>query len=202
MDLVAQSVYEYWFGSEALTPAVTKSRSQLWWQGSADIDFDIERRFGKLVEVAGKGSFTNWMDTPASAIALIVLNDQFPRNLYRGSGKAFAQDHLALGYAQQLVHSAEFSGLHPLEKTFSLMPFEHSENLENQEFCVAQFAQLVESVDPEWQQSMQSFYQYALDHRDIVRQFGRFPHRNKVLGRESTPEETEYLTSGGRRFGQ
>lgn len=202
MDLVAKSVYEYWFGSEELTPAAIEARSRLWWQGSADIDYDIERRFGKLVEVASKGNFKNWLNHPASAVALILLNDQFPRNLYRGSGKAFAQDHLALSYAKELVQTTEYSGLHPLEKTFALMPFEHSEILQDQEFCVEQFALLVDSVDPQWQESMKSFYQYALEHRDIVRQFGRFPHRNKVLGRQATPEETEYLASGGRRFGQ
>lgn len=202
MDPVAQAVYDYWFGTEGLSLEAVKARGSLWWQGSADIDYDIERRFGKLVEVASKETLNHWMSAPQSAVALIVLNDQFPRNLYRSSGKAFSHDHLALKYARQLSQSEAFDQLEPVEKTFSLMPFEHSENLQDQEFSVEQFGVLVESVDEKWKESMKFYHQYAMDHMEIVRQFGRFPHRNQVLGRESTSEEIEYLESGGRRFGQ
>lgn len=202
MDNVSKAVYEYWFGTEGLSKEAVKARSSLWWQGSSDTDFDIERRFGKLVEVAGKGILESWMSEPRSAVALIILNDQFPRNIYRGSGKAFSHDPLALKYSKQLVNSAAFDQLEPVEKTFSLMPFEHSENIEDQEFSVAKFSELSKSVDPEWQESMSFYLQYAKDHMEIIRQFGRFPHRNQVLDRESTQEEIDYLESGGRRFGQ
>jgi uncharacterized protein (DUF924 family) len=202
MDSVAQSVYDYWFGTEGLSLEKVKARGSLWWQGSADTDYDIERRFGKLVEVAGKGLLESWMAEPRSALALIILNDQFPRNLYRGSDKAFSHDPLALKYSKQLVSSPEFDQLEPVEKTFSLMPHEHSENIEDQEISVAKFGELAESADPEWQESMKFYLQYAIDHMEIVKKFGRFPHRNQVLGRESTQEEIDYLESGGRRFGQ
>lgn len=202
MDNVAQSVYDYWFGTDGLSLDAVKARGSLWWQGSADTDYDIERRFGKLVEVAGKGILEGWMEEPRSALALIILNDQFPRNLYRGSGKAFSHDALALQYSRQLVNSAGFEELEPVEKTFSLMPYEHSENLEDQEFSVAKFGELAESVAEEWRESMKFYFQYAVDHKEIIQQFGRFPHRNKLLGRESTAEEIEYLEAGGRRFGQ
>lgn len=202
MDAVAQSVYDYWFGTEGLSLEAVKARGSLWWQGSADTDYDIERRFGKLVEVAGKGILESWMGEPRSALALIILNDQFPRNLHRGSSKAFSHDPLALQYSRQLVNSAAFDELEPVEKTFSLMPFEHSENLEDQEFSVKKFTELAESVDEEWRENMNFYRKYALDHMEIVREFGRFPHRNEVLGRESTQQEIDYLSSGGRRFGQ
>lgn len=202
MDAAAQTVYDYWFGTEGLSLEAVKARGSLWWQGSADTDYDIERRFGKLVEVAGKGILEGWMEEPRSALALIILNDQFPRNLHRGSGKAFSHDALALQYARQLVNSDGFEKLEPVEKTFSLMPFEHSENLEDQEFSVAKFTELAASVSEEWQESMSFYLQYAVGHMEIVREFGRFPHRNEVLGRESTQQEIDYLESGGRRFGQ
>jgi len=202
MDTVAQSVYDYWFGTKGLSLEAVKARGSLWWQGSADIDYDIERRFGKLVEVAAHENLNHWLAEPRSALALIILNDQFPRNLYRGSGKAFSHDHLALQYARQLVQSEGFEQLEPVEKTFSLMPFEHSENLQDQEFSVAQFTNLIESVDDQWRESMKFYHQYAVDHMEIIRQFGRFPHRNQLLGRDSTAEEIAYLEDGGRRFGQ
>ena len=202
MDVVAQSVYDYWFGIEGLSRDAIKKRASLWWQGSADTDYDIERRFGKLVEAAGKRALEGWMNSPRSALALIILNDQFPRNLYRGSGKAFSHDSLALEYSKQLVSSNAFEQLHPVEKTFSLMPFEHSENLEDQEVSVAKFGEMAETAEEEWQESMNGYLQYAVDHRDIVKEFGRFPHRNEVLGRESTEAELKYLESGGKRFGQ
>lgn len=202
MDKIAQSVYDYWFGTEGLSLEAVKKRASLWWQGSADTDYDIERRFGKLVEAAGKRSFDNWTHNARSALALIILNDQFPRNLYRGSGKAFSHDPLALEYSRQLVNSDAFNELEPIEKTFSLMPFEHSENIEDQEFSVAKFTELAESADDEWQEQMRFYLKYAEDHRDIIKDFGRFPHRNQVLARESTPQEIDYLESGGHRFGQ
>lgn len=202
MDAVAQSVYDYWFGTEGLSREAVKKRGSLWWQGSADTDYDIERRFGKLVEVAGKRALEHWLVEPRSTLALIILNDQFPRNLYRGSGKAFSHDPLALEYSKKLVNSDAFEQLHPVEKTFSLMPYEHSENLEDQDASVAKFTELANSVEEEWQESMNGYLQYAIDHRDIVKEFGRFPHRNEVLGRESTEAELNYLGSGGRRFGQ
>ncbi len=202
MNPVAQSVYDYWFGTDGLSLGAVKARGSLWWQGSADTDYDIECRFGKLVEAAGKGDFSDWMSDARSALTLIILNDQFPRNIYRGSGKAFSHDSIALGYSKQLAASPLFDELEPVEKIFSLMPFEHSENIDDQKFSVAKFTELSESVAEEWKESMKSYRQFALDHMEIVRDFGRFPHRNKVLGRASTTEEIRYLEGGARTFGQ
>jgi uncharacterized protein (DUF924 family) len=202
MNPVAQSVYDYWFGTDGLGMEAVKARSSLWWQGSADTDYDIERRFGKLVEAAGNGDFADWMSEARSALALIILNDQFPRNLHRGSGNAFRHDSIALGYSKQLVASPLFNELEPVEKTFSLMPFEHSENIDDQNFSVEKFTELAETVAEEWRDNMNFYRQYAIDHMEIVKEFGRFPHHNKVLGRESTPEEISYLEGGARTFGQ
>ena len=179
-----------------------KAQGKLWWQGSADTDYDIERRFGKLVEATGKGAFADWMSDAKAALTLIILNDQFPRNLYRGSGKAFSHDAIALKYAKQLVKSSLFDELESIEKVFALMPFEHSENIEDQNFCVEQFTALAEKADPTWKELALGYKNYAIEHMEIIQAFGRFPHRNILLGRESTPEEIVYLESGGKTFGQ
>ena len=179
-----------------------QQRGALWWQGGADIDYDIERRFGKLVSAAARGSFTDWLQLPQSAVALIILNDQFPRNIHRGSAKAFAQDALARNYAKKILDSDYWGRLHPLEKTFVLMPFEHSENLADQDFCVAQFEALTHSAEPEWTKQMGGFLTYAREHHEIIAEFSRFPHRNAALGRTPTQAEEQYLASRGKRFGQ
>lgn len=202
MNSVAQSVYNFWFGTNGLSLDTVKVQSKLWWKGSADIDYDIERRFGKLVEAAGKGAFTDWMEDAKSALALIILHDQFPRNLYRGTAKAFNHDIQALECAKQLTNSALFEKLEPVEKAFALMPFEHSEHIEDQKFCVAQFELLAESAIPEWKDNLKAYHRFALDHMEIIERFGRFPHRNQVLGRKPSEEELNYLESGGRNFGQ
>ena len=202
MNPISKSVYHYWFGNDGLGIKAVKARNTLWWQGSADTDYDIERRFGKLVEAAGKGAFSDWMQQAQPALALIIVNDQFPRNLYRGSGKAFSHDELALKYAKQLLNSLLFKELEPIEKVFALMPFEHSENIADQDLCVAEFTKLADSAEPDWQEAMTFYRQYAIEHRDIVAEFGRFPHRNKLLSRESTKEEIHYLENGAKTFGQ
>ena len=202
MNLIALSVYNFWFGTNGLSVDAVKVQSAIWWKSSTDTDYDIERRFGKLVEAAGKGAFGDWMNEAKSALALIILHDQFPRNLYRGSAKAFSHDEQALKYAKQLINSALFEELAPVEKAFALMPFEHSEQIEDQETAVTQFNLLAKSAAPEWKDSMKGYQKFALDHMEIVQRFGRFPHRNKVLGREPTKEEVDYLENGGRSFGQ
>ena len=202
MNPVAKSVYEFWFGSEPITRASISHKAKLWWSGGPDFDYDIERRFGKLVEAAAKGAFKDWLNEPKSALALILLNDQFPRNLHRGSGKAFAQDHLAREYAKSLVATEQFGQMHPVEQTFALLPFEHSENLADQEFCVASFKTMLAKVDADWREATEGYLKFAELHAEIVAQFGRFPHRNKALGREATAEEKEWLAEGGARFGQ
>jgi uncharacterized protein (DUF924 family) len=126
------------------------------------------------------------------------LLDQFTRNIYRGRALAFAGDVRARGVARDLLNA----DLAPIEKVFSYMPFEHSEEIVDQELCVSLFAKLVDQLAGTAREKMLGYGRYAAHHRDIVRRFGRFPHRNAVLGRESTADEIEYLNSGGSRFGQ
>lgn len=202
MNPIAKSVYQFWFGADPLTPASVEKRQPLWWAGGADLDYDIERRFGKLVETASKGAFGDWLNEPKTNLALIILTDQFPRNLWRGTARALSCDALARDYAHHLVDSRDFVSLSPVERTFALMPFEHSESLADQEFCLSQFAQLKAETAEGWIGLVEGFEKFARAHCDIIRQFGRFPHRNRALGRQSTEAELEWLAEGGQRFGQ
>lgn len=198
----AKSVLDYWFGPLPLSPATASQKASLWWQGSADTDFDLERRFGKLAQAAARGQLAHWADTPRGALALIILLDQLPRNLHRGSAEAFAQDEKALVQAKALVASNGLESLHLLEQVFCLLPFEHSEQLDDQRFSVAAFANLHRHASEEWHQITQSLLEFAQQHFDIVEEFGRFPHRNQALQRTSSTAELTFLQGGGATFGQ
>ncbi len=199
---LATSILNFWFGAEPLTPATAERQKALWWSGSKNVDFDIERRFGKLVGLAGSGIFDAWMDSPKTSVALLLLLDQFPRNIFRGKADAFAFDAAALVCADRLVTSASFAELNPLLRSFSLLPLEHSESLQDQQRCLNEFERLIEESDASWHALLRGYRDYAEKHYRIIEQFGRFPHRNAALGRVSTPDELTYLESNASRFGQ
>jgi len=166
-----------------------------WWQAGAskwfaqDDSFDrtCRERFIGAIESAKAGRLDHWADTADGALALVLLLDQMPRNVYRGTAEAFAADKKALNVAEQAV-SRGFDRAFPLDaRGFFYLPFEHSENISDQNRSVDLFRAL----------GQQDYYHYALIHMDVVRRFGRFPHRNEVLGRETTPEERDYLASNG-----
>lgn len=163
----------------------------LWWTSTPELDADIRARFGALLDRATAGSLDGWRETADGALALILLCDQFSRNVHRRSPRAFAADGKAIEAARIALARGYPIAYPPAMRTFFYMPFQHSEQLADQELCCALFASL---GNPDYDK-------YAVDHRDIVARFGRFPHRNEVLGRESTPEEIEYLKTANR-FGQ
>jgi len=157
-----------------------------WFEKDAAFDDDIRRRFLKLHEAASTGKLTDWEGNAEGALALLILLDQFPRNMFRGQGRAFASDPLALAIASRAILNG-FDGAFPDLRGFFYLPFEHSENLADQEKGIA-FYQAVDDSDG---------LKWAEIHADIIRRFGRFPHRNAVLGRISTPEEQAFLDGGG-----
>ena len=201
-ETIAHQVLDFWFGPRPLTPEASRSRNAIWFGGSSDVDYDIERRFGKLVSAARKGMFDSWSGDAESCLALILILDQFPRNLFRGQPAAFASDERALELTRALVTTGKLALLDPSERSFALMPYQHSESLEVQREGLAVYLQQVEEVPLEWQDLLRNTAEFAKTHLEIIEQFGRFPHRNKALGRDSTPEEIRYLNEGGRRFGQ
>ena len=165
-----------------------------WFEKDAGFDEEIRRRFLALHETAAAGKLTDWEASAESALALLILLDQFPRNMFRGSARAFASDALAREAARQALRQGHDRGLLPAERMFLYLPFEHSEALDDQVLCCELMRPLAEFEETK------DVYDYAVRHYEIIARFGRFPHRNEALGRASTPEENEFLQQPGSGF--
>ncbi len=176
MQLV-EHVLEFWFG------AGEEAYRGVWFEKNDDFDKRIEAAFGKDREIAAAGGYDDLAATPDGALALVILLDQFSRNLQRGSAEAFASDPKALGIAKTAIAKGFDKDVSVIRRMFFYLPFEHSETLADQEEGVALFTALGDD----------KLLEYMINHRDIVARFGRFPHRNEVLGRESTPQERAFL---------
>lgn len=199
---IAKNVLDYWFGPRPMAPAAVVERNKFWFGGDKDVDYDIERRFGKLVSAARAGSFDSWESDPENCLALIILLDQFPRNLYRGQAAAFASDEKALKLTQSFIEQNFMDRIGYPERAFALMPFQHVESRELQVEGIQHYQKQAEAAPEEWQEIMAGYAGFADQHFQIIDRFGRFPYRNSALGRENTEAETEYLSGGGSRFGQ
>ena len=157
---------------------------------------------GRRVENACGGKLDDWAAEPRGRIALIILIDQFRRNIHRNTAKAFSMDKLALKLCVEGAMERKDKGLTPIQKVFFYMPLQHAESRKVQAKSVELFNKLAESVSPTYQATFLTVAQFAELHKDIIDQFGRFPHRNALLGRENTPEEDEYLAGDAPDFGQ
>jgi uncharacterized protein (DUF924 family) len=199
----ARAVREYWFGTAPLTAAVLEERVRFWFgEAGAPQDEEIRARFGALIERAGAGDLAAWAGGPRRRLSLILLLDQFPRNIFRGTARAFAYDEQALALTLSGMQSAADAALEPAERLFFYMPLQHAENLEAQDEAVAACRRLLAEVPAELRPTFSDTLRAALQHRSIIERFGRFPHRNAALGRASTPEEARWLSEGGASFGQ
>ncbi|MCL4747586.1 MAG: DUF924 family protein [Burkholderiaceae bacterium] len=185
-------VLDFWFGAPGSAEA-GKPRAQ-WFAKNAGFDAQIAERFGATIERALAGELSRWGDEHRSALALVIVLDQFTRNVYRDTPGAFSGDAQALALARALVDRGWDARLAPLERVFCYLPFEHSEDIVDQCESLRLFATLREDAQAG------ANYEWALKHYDIVERFGRFPHRNEILGRDSTPQEIEFLRQGGSRF--
>jgi uncharacterized protein (DUF924 family) len=185
-DPRAASILAFWFGSG--------DRDKRWFEKSPAFDEEVRRRFLALHAEGAAGNLAHWKNDAADCLALIVLLDQFPRNMFRGTPRAFATDGLALEAARHAVAHGYDRDMRPSEQAFIYLPYEHAESLEEQLRACELTAPLVEFPETD------DVYRYAVAHRDIIRRFGRFPHRNAILGRESTPEEIEFLMGPGSSF--
>jgi uncharacterized protein (DUF924 family) len=191
----AAAVLDFWF-LPAGTPGHDEFRPA-WFRKDAAFDAAIHERFGALVDQALAGGLREWEADAAGSLARILLLDQFPRNLFRDTARAFAGDAQALELAQRLVAGGQDKNLPPIRRCFVFMPFEHSESLLDQERAVALFAGLRREAQTP---AFESTYDYAVRHRDIIERFGRFPHRNAALGRVSTAAELDFLAQPGSGF--
>lgn len=196
-----EPLLEFWFGACGPDGALDRAKQKLWFSGGHQHDAAIRRRFGKLHRRASRGELdAEWTTTPRGTLALIIVLDQFSRHIHRGTPAAFAQDPAAQRLALAGVEQGADRALIPAQRAFFYLPFEHAEDVELQRLSTRSFQRLAAEVAPAWRGEYASFADYAGHHRDIVERFGRFPHRNKVLGRTSTPEELEFLQQPGSSF--
>ncbi|MFB2705097.1 DUF924 family protein [Marinobacter shengliensis] len=196
-----KELLDFWFGKldeDGLPDADHRNR---WFRSDRKFDQEIRRRFLSLVLFASEQGLEHWRNEAGGALAEILLLDQFTRNIFRGGALAFESDRLARNLSRQAMDRGQDLELPLIQRAFLYMPMQHSELKKDQDLSVACYEQLVASADGLLAEFLGSFLQSAVDHRDIVLQFGRFPHRNKALGRTSTEAEQAYL-AGGRRFGQ
>jgi uncharacterized protein (DUF924 family) len=216
----ALRVREFWFGPvvkprQGTRPTRSAARGedldrrmQLWFGGGANPqlraqqDAIITAEFSQLAARAMSGALASWADSPRRRLSLIILLDQFPRQIFRGQARAFAGDEQALGLALSGMQSAADGALETLERLFFYMPLQHSESPEVQEESVAAYRRLLSEAPEDLRAVCESSLESAAAHRQIIGRFGRFPSRNTALGRDSTPEERAYLESGGATFGQ
>jgi uncharacterized protein (DUF924 family) len=198
---LADEVLAFWFDESVQgTPAGIESTKR-WFQYDSLFDAEILRRYGHLPEQAAAGNLDAWMDAPESALARLIALDQLPRNLYRHDSRAFAYDSLASAGAEAAIALGFDTRLHPLQAVFMYLPFEHAEDLAMQDQAVTLFAALCSRAPAGRESEFARFADYARRHRDVIARFGRFPHRNALLGRASGKDELAYLEQGGERFG-
>lgn len=194
-------VLDFWFG-ESESPQMDEKRMSMWFEGKEDIDAIIRERFLPSVSLAGAGKLGKWLESPKGTLAYILLLDQFSRNIYRGLSAAFRYDQLALAICKKGLSKSYDQALTPIQRVFFYLPLEHAENMEDQEESLFLSSQLCAQSDVDSAGIYENFYRYAHIHFDIIKQFGRFPYRNAVLGRLSTPEEITWLSNDAMRFGQ
>ena len=203
----ARGIRDFWFGQLPPTADNLNRRMRFWFGGDSSEmhtrrDTTIRERFAALLERAAAGELAAWADGPRRRLSLIILLDQFPRNIYRGTARAFAYDAQALSLTLSGMQSAADAALAVVERIFFYMPLQHAEAREVQEESLAAYRRLLSEAPSELLAVFEGAVRSAENHRAIIEQFGRFPHRNEILGRTSTAAEVEWLQRGGSAFGQ
>lgn len=199
----AHEILEFWFGHRPYTLAGVQQRSRMWFgdpkapELTPQTDEVITQRFGGLAAEAASGHLLGWASSPRRRLALVLLLDQFPRNIHRGRPQAYAQDRAALSLTLSGMQLGAEAALDPVERIFFYMPLQHSESRDVQEESVAAFHRLAAEAPVELKPYFDDVQAFAKAHRDAIERFGRFPQRNAVLGRGSTPEEQQWLAAGG-----
>ncbi|MEA5445137.1 DUF924 family protein [Gammaproteobacteria bacterium AB-CW1] len=198
----AAEILSFWFGPEwrQMPLQADPSRNALWWQADPATDKYIRERFGRLTDQALEGGLEPWAHTPLGRLALILLLDQFTRHLYRDQAKAFAGDQRAQLLCLNGLDRGSDQALAPLQRVFFYLPLEHAEDAGLQRRCVQLFQSLLESVPEPDRESYRYYLEFARKHQEVIDRFGRFPHRNKALGRDSSFDEERFMRVEGRGF--
>jgi uncharacterized protein (DUF924 family) len=201
----ANDILEFWFGSGPFDTARLAERNTFWFGGDgaeaqAARDELIRSSLEPMLERAARGEFASWASSPRRRLALILLFDQVPRNCYRGTAAAFAFDREALALSVEGLQLVADAALDPVERVFFYLPLEHAESMEAQDAAIAAFERLVAEAPAELRDYCTYTARYAVKHRDVIAKFGRFPHRNRMLGRVDTPAESEWLAAHPNYF--
>ena len=192
----------FWFKERELTAPQIDGRMDTWFGEDKLFDQVIASEFANDVEDASNGNLDHWARQPNGLLALILLLDQFRRNIHRNSPDAYAKDKVALKLCVEGVMAKKDSGLSPIQRAFFYMPLQHAESRKVQKKSAEIYSRLSKAVSPTLRETFDTIAQFAELHADIVEQFGRFPHRNKMLNRSNTPQEDEYLAGDNPGLGQ
>lgn len=188
-------ILQFWFREPNMSAPKIDSRMELWFGEDAIFDQEITSTFGDEIDKASDRQLDHWAHKPSGRLALILLLDQFRRNVYRNTADAFKYDNVALKLCVEGAMNKADKDLTAIERVFYYMPLQHAESRRVQAKSVEIYNRLAQAVSPTYRETFETIANFAELHRDIVERFGRFPHRNKLLGRENTPEEEEYLAA-------
>ena len=204
MDLPTSDIIKLWFGIDRFDPGQVAAKYSIWFRGGKRLDQDIAHRFGFLFSATPSPleGFRHTARTIDEALALTIALDQFPRHIFRGTPHAFAFSSEAIELTRSILSRDDWALLSPIERVFTLMPLHHSESATDQTEGLLAVLRLSEQAEPPWQALLDGFLRSFRDHALIVEQFGRFPHRNQILGRPSTKAERLFLARKPQSFGQ
>lgn len=195
MDKRINDILEFWFGDFEDHRAPEREKQKMWWSKNQDLDEYVRKEFEGDLKRAADNELVSWLDSPEGTLALIILLDQFPRNIYRDTPGAFSFDGMAMDIAREGMAKGYDRELHPVMRIFFYLPFMHSEDLQMQRRSVELFTELEAEVrkNDEIMTVVSNSREFAVKHMEVIERFGRFPHRNRILGRDSTPDELEFL---------
>src|SRR5690554_5744565 len=196
-----KEILDFWFGEFDENGLPDSEHRNRWFRSSRKFDQEIRRRFLSMVLFASEEGLDHWRKTPGGRLAEIILLDQFSRNIYRGGALAFEQDKQANKLCKEAMRKGSDVALLPVQRVFMYMPLQHSERLDDQVLAVECYEQLVATASGELQDFLRGSLHAAREHHEIIKRFGRFPHRNQALGRASTEAEKEYLDTANQ-YGQ
>ena len=196
------AIVAFWLGDSVDSPDAAFGRRDWWYKGGTPVDDEIRARFTTHIEQASRGELTTWQSTPQGAFALVLLLDQFTRNIYRNTPEAYCGDAIAFEVVQHAIAEQHDRDLHPVSRIWLYHPFHHSEEIDEQDRGLQLLDDLVEQAPQAWHPYIQRSITGWTRHRNIVARFGRFPHRNAVLGRATTAAEKAFLETDGEAFGQ
>lgn len=200
-ETTPDDVIHFWLGDLSQPGADPLAKAALWWKKDDAFDREIRARLQETLERGVRGELEAWESSPRGRLALVLLYDQLSRNMFRGTARSFAQDALARDLSKKALDAGDDRALGPVEVSFLLMPFMHGEDLALQQRALDGFTKLRdEATDEKLRKNFDNSVTYGGRHMKIIERFGRFPHRNEILGRASTPEEAEFLKQPGSSF--